>query len=140
MKKIVDGMKNEAKFSLFSIIIGLSFTIVAILTNILFNKNPFYAPNIYYAIVFFALFLFGIYMYTYAMKYRLEISEGRIKLNTLFSKINLNISDISSYECKKYGISRFYQYTLIVNEKKFIIYTRYKAEFDEILENRFKTQ
>ncbi len=140
MKKIVDGMKNEAKFSLVSIIICLTITILSILTNILNNRNPFSAPMVYYTIIFFILFLLAVYTYTYDMTYRLEISDGKIKLKTLFSKINLSISDISSYESKKYGISRFYQYTLIVNDKKFIISTRYKTEFDEILENRFETQ
>lgn len=77
--------------------------------------------------------VFSLYGYLYGEKYKLEVTTSKIKLRTLFSKIEINISDIKSYSYKRYRKTVFYQFYLITEKKKYLINTIFRDEFIEIL-------
>lgn len=80
-----------------------------------------------------------LYVYLYAIKYKVSITKDRITLNTLFNHIEIDIKDIKTFSCKRYRKSQFYQFLIFTNNKKTLINTRYKNEFERILtDNKIK--
>ena len=82
--------------------------------------------------------LFGcdfLYGYLYAIKYKVEFDNNKLYLKTLFKKIELNICDVKKYTCNRYRKSVFYQFNLFINDKKILINTRYKDEFEKVLKD-----
>ena len=77
----------------------------------------------------------GLYGWLYSIKYRLEFDNEKIYLKTLFRTIELNICDVKKYTCSRYRKSVFYQFNLFINDKKVLINTRYKDEFEKVLKD-----
>ena len=77
----------------------------------------------------------GLYGWLYSIKYRLEFDNEKVYLKTLFRKIELNIGDIEKYACNRYRKSVFYQFNLFIKDKKVLINTRYKDEFEKVLKD-----
>lgn len=78
--------------------------------------------------------LVGLYGWLYSIKYRVEITDEKIKLKTLFRKQEIDIVDVKKYSCSQYRKSVFYQFKLYVNNKNIVISTRYVNELKAILE------
>ena len=137
--KIIDGMKKEGK----------SFLRLAIFSTILFvltfiymyvNERNFQDKVLLSMLIVYSMFfLFGLYGWLYSIKYRVEFDNKRVYLKTLFRKIELNICDVKKYTCKRYRKSVFYQFNLFINDKKILINTRYKDEFEKVL-NDYKIE
>ncbi len=75
----------------------------------------------------------GLCGWLYSIKYEVVIDDKHILLKTLFRKLELNISDIKKFSYKRYKKPNFYQFILFVKDKKILLYTRYKEEFENIL-------
>ena len=134
--KIVDGMKKEGKgflkLTIFAIILfALTFVYMYI------NEKNFQDKAVLSMLMAYSMFsLFGLYGWLYAIKYRLEFDSEKVYLKTLFRKIELNICDVKKYTCNRYRKSVFYQFNLFVNDKKILINTRYKDEFEKVLKDK----
>lgn len=137
--KIIDVMKKEGK----------SFLRLAIFSTILFvltfiymyvNEKNFQDKVVLSMLMVYSMFsLFGLYGWLYSIKYRVEFDNERVYLKTLFRKIELNICDVKKYTCNRYRKSVFYQFNLFINDKKILINTRYKDEFEKVL-NDYKIE
>ena len=93
-------------------------------------------------LIFLWCFILGsisLYGWLYALKYRVEFDNEKIYLKTLFRTIELNICDVKKYTCNRYRKSVFYQFNLFINDKKILINTRYKDEFEKVL-NDYKIE
>ena len=133
--KIIDGMKKEGKgflgLALFAtILVALTFLYMYV------NEKNFRDKVVLSMLMVYSMFsLFGLYGWLYALKYRVEFDNEKVCLKTLFRKIELNISDVKKYTCNRYRKSVFYQFNLFINDKKVLINTRYKDEFEKILKD-----
>lgn len=137
--KIIDGMKKEGKIFLGIVIFA---TILFALTFIYMyvNERNFQDKVLLSMLIVYSMFfLFGLYGWLYSIKYRVEFDNKRVYLKTLFRKIELNICDVKKYTCKRYRKSVFYQFNLFINDKKILINTRYKDEFEKVL-NDYKIE
>lgn len=133
-KKIIDGMKNEGIGYKFVMIFGYIMMILMPVSIYLMNNEKFSLKDIVLlAIAWFIVGTFGLYGWLYAVKYRLEFNDEKVYLKTLFKKVEINISDVTKYTCNRYMKSVFFQFKLFTNEKKVLINTRYKDEFELIL-------
>ncbi len=77
-----------------------------------------------------------LYVYLYAIKYKVSITKDKITLITLFNHIEIEIKDIKTFSCKRYRKSQFYQFLIFTNNKKTLINTRYKDEVEKLLKNK----
>ena len=128
---------------------GKSFLRLAIFATILFaltfiymyvNEKNFQDNVVLSMLMIYSMFsLFGLYGWLYSIKYRVEFDNERVYLKTLFRKIELNICDVKKYTCNRYRKSVFYQFNLFINDKKILINTRYKDEFEKVL-NDYKIE
>lgn len=135
--KIIDGMKKESKLYR-NFLIFLIILIIGELIFILTDKQTIKDTLIIILFYFFCSLIF-FYGWLYNAKYKIEIDESKICLKTLFTKIELNMSDIKNFSCKRYLKSAFYQFYLYTKNKKVLVYTRYRDEFIQILrENNIK--
>lgn len=135
--KIIDGMKKEGKLPrIFTII-----SVILIMGEIIFmliEKQTIKDTLIIILYLSFCCLIF-FYGWLYSAKYKVEIDESKIRLKTLFNKIELNMSDIKNFSCKRYLKSSFYQFSLYTKNKKVLVNTRYRDEFIQILrENNIK--
>ena len=128
---IKDDMVKESKVWKNPMII---FFVLAALFPLLLIWNNIKTIEFILGEVFFILvgcyFLYG-YLYTY--KYKVVVTDEKVYLKTLFRKIELNICDIKKYTCNRYRKSVFYQFNLFINDRKVLINTRYKDEFEKVL-------
>ena len=132
---IVDGMKNEGKLFKFITIFGFILSCLMPLAIYWTNDESYDNTDIVlYAVVFFIMGLVGLYGWLYSIKYRIEITDEKIKLKTLFRKIEIDIVDVKKYSCSQYRKSVFYQFKLYINNKNIVISTRYVNELKAILE------
>lgn len=139
--KVIDGMKKESKKARNLTILCYLFAILIPLANYLMNNEKFSDNDI--LIIFLWCFVLGtlsLYVWLYTVKYRVEFNDEKVYLKTLFKKIELNICDIEKYTCNRYGKSVFYQFHLFIKDKKLLVNTRYKEEFETILRNNRITQ
>lgn len=131
---IVDGMKKEGRIWRTIMVLGYSLAILIQITTHLI-RDPRYSMGD--AIEATAVLLFfgslGLYGWLYAAKYHVEITEEKILLTTLFGKKELDLSEITTYSCKRYGRSVFYGFELRTREKKVLVYTRYQEALAAIL-------
>ena len=137
--KIIDELKKEGK----------SFLRLAIFATILFaltfiymyvNEKNFQDKVVLSMLMVYSMFsFFGLYGWLYSIKYRVEFDNERVYLKTLFRKIELYICDVKKYTCNRYRKSVFYQFNLFINDKKILINTRYKDEFEKVL-NDYKIE
>lgn len=134
--KTIDGMRKEGKPFRNIMLFGYIFAILMPLSIYLMNNDK-YSDNdiILFAIAGVMFGTIGLYGWIYAIKYRLEFDNEKIYLKTLFRKIEINICDVKKYTCTRYGKSVFYQFNLFINDRKVLINTRYKDEFEEVLKN-----
>ena len=137
-KNIIDNMKKESKPSLFIMIFGYFLFILSLFEWICRGESVYGEDMFMMLLVYFIFGTIGLYFWLYAIKYNLEINEEKIILKTLFKKIEIDICDISKYNCARYKKSDFYQFVLFVKDKTFLVNTRYKEEFKQILDNDIK--
>ena len=129
-----DNMKKESKLFVFLTFFGYSFSIIMPLVNYLtLDERYTITDNILFFLTFFLFGTIGLYGWLYSSTYKLEITNEKIILKTLFKRIEVNIKDIVNYTYKRYRKSVFYQFKLYTNDKKLLISTRYKDSFIEIL-------
>lgn len=133
-EKIIDGMKKESKLARDCMLFG--FILVGLYILYYFtNKNENFSDKEILLMITFCLFVgvFGLYMWLYSIKYRVEFDSKKINLKTLFRKIEIDIHNVKNYTCNRYRKSEFYQFNLFVKGKKVLINTRYKDELEKIL-------
>ena len=128
---IKDDMVKERKVwknpMIIFFVLAALFPLVLIWNNI--KTTEFILGEVFFILVG-CYFLYG-YLYTY--KYKVVVTDEKVYLKTLFRKIELNICDIKKYTCNRYRKSVFYQFNLFINDRKVLINTRYKDEFEKVL-------
>lgn len=135
--KIIDGMKKEGKPFKYVMIFGYVFAILMLLSNYFIFVEKYSDADILKIFIIYLMFgTFGLYEWLYAVTYKVEFTDDKVYLRTLFKKIELNIIDIEKYTVKRYRKSVFYQFHLFINGKKILINTRYKDEFENILKSK----
>ena len=137
--KITDGMKKEGKIykdiTIFAILLFLLTFLDVYVNNKSFNDKTVMSMLIIYGM----FIIVGLYGWLYTAKYKIDISNANVKLKTLFKKEDISLYDVKQYTCKRYKKFKFWQFTLYTNNKKNLINTRYKEEFEEILkQNKIK--
>ena len=137
--KIIDGMKKEGKgFLRLAIFATILFSLTFLYMYV--NEKDFQDKVVSSMLMVYSMFsLLGLYGWLYSIKYRLEIDNEKVYLKTLFRTIKLNICDIEKYTCNRYRKSVFYQFNLFINDRKVLINTRYKDEFEKVL-NDYKIE
>ena len=86
--------------------------------------------------MFFLLFgCYFLYGYLYVYKYKVVVTNEKIVLKTLVKSVEVQFKDIKTYNCKRYRKSKFYQFLVFCKEKKILINTRYKDEFEKVLKD-----
>ena len=134
--RIIDGMKKEGKPFRNIMLFGYIFAILIPLSIYLMNNDKYSDKDIIlFAIAGVMFGTIGLYGWLYSIKYRLEFDNEKVYLKTLFRKIELNIGDIEKYACNRYRKSVFYQFNLFIKDKKVLINTRYKDEFEKVLKD-----
>ena len=134
--RIIDGMKKEGKPFRNIMLFGYIFAILMPLSIYLMNNDKYSDKDIIlFAIAGVMFGTIGFYGWLYSIKYRLEFDNEKVYLKTLFRKIELNIGDIEKYACNRYRKSVFYQFNLFIKDKKVLINTRYKDEFEKVLKD-----
>ena len=135
--KIIDGMKKEGKLLKYVMIFGYVFAILMLLSNYFIFDVKYSDADILKIFIICLMFgTFGLYGWLYAVTYKVEFTDDKVYLRTLFKKIEFNIIDIEKYTVKRYRKSVFYQFHLFINGKKILINTRYKDEFENILKSK----
>ena len=133
-RNIIDGMKKEGKGFKILMIFAYILSLLMFLSTYLINNEKYSDKDIIIIVVFCFFFgTFGLYGWLYSIKYKLKITEEKIMLKTLFRTVEVNIKDITNYTCHRYRKSVFYQFNLFVKEKRILVATRYKEEFENIL-------
>ncbi len=134
--KMIDEMRKEGKPFRNIMLFGYIFAILMPLSIYLMNREKYSDKDvILFVIGWIMLGTFGLYGWLYSIKYRLEFDNEKVYLKTLFRKIEFNICDVKKYTCNRYRKSKFYQFNLFVNDRKILINTRYKNEFEKILKD-----
>ena len=134
--RIIDGMKKEGKPFRNIMLFGYIFAILMPLSIYLMNNDKYSDKDIIlFAIAGVMFGTIGLYGWLYSIKYRLEFDNEKVYLKTLFRKIELNIGDIEKFACNRYRKSVFYQFNLFIKDKKVLINTRYKDEFEKVLKD-----
>lgn len=135
--KIIDGMKKEGRLLKYVMIFGYVFAILMLLSNYFIFVEKYSDADILKIFIICLMFgTFGLYGWLYAVTYKVEFTDDKVYLRTLFKKIKFNIIDIEKYTVKRYRKSVFYQFHLFINGKKILINTRYKDEFENILKSK----
>ncbi len=132
--KVIDGMKKESRKARNVTILCYLF---AILMPLSISNNGKYSDSDILMIFLWSFMLgtFSLYVWIYAAKYKVDFDSEKVHLKTLFKKIEVNICDVEKYTCNRYRKSVFYQFNLFIKDKKVLINTRYKDEFEQILKN-----
>lgn len=126
-----DDMKKESKLYKYPMI--LFFALATLFPFVSFWNDIKTADLILGVISFLLISCFFLYGYLYAYKYNVIVFNNKIVLNTLFKSIEIQYKDIKSYSCRRYKKSVFFQFSFFCKEKKYIIYTRYRDELEELL-------
>ena len=135
--RTIDGMKKEGKPFRNVMFFGFVFSILMPLSIYLMNNDKYSDKDmILFAIAGIMFGTIGLYGWLYSMKYRLEFDNEKVFLKTLFKKIEFNICDVKKYTCNRYRKSVFYQFNLFIKDKKVLINTRYKDEFEKVLKDK----
>ncbi len=137
--KITDGMKKEGKICKYITIFAMILFLLSFLDAYVNNKS-YNDKTVMSMLIIYGMFaIFGLYGWLYTSKYKIVISNTNVKLKTLFKKEDINLCDVKRYTCKRYKKSKFWQFTLYINNKKIVVNTRYKEKFEEILkENKIE--
>lgn len=135
---ITDNMKKEAKAGKVLTILGYTFAVLMPLSirlsQWLFNATKYTdRDGLLFALSFFLLGSLGLYYWLYAIKYKLAITETRISVRTLFRSFQIDLNEVTSYTCKRYKKSAFYQFTFFTQKGRFMISTRYRDELNSLL-------
>ena len=134
--KIIDGMRKEGKPFRNIMLFGYIFAILMPLSIYLMNNDKYSDKDIILFVITGVMFgTIGLYGWLYSMKYKLEFDNEKVYLKTLFRTIELNICDVKKYTCNRYRKSVFYQFNLFINNRKVLINTRYKDEFEKVLKD-----
>lgn len=133
-KRIVDGIKSEGKAYRMLMILGYVFCALYPLAMLVTKNSKFSNKDIIMAAISFFMFgCIGLYGLIYSKKYRIEITEEKIKLITLFRTKELFMHEITRYSYKRYRRSALYIFTLHTQGQSIQLYTRYQEEFRELL-------
>lgn len=131
---IKDDMLKESKVwkkpMIIFLVLSVLFPLVLIWKNI--KVTEFILGEVFFILVGFYFF----YGYLYAYKYKVVVTNEKIVLKTLFKSVEVQFEDIKTYNSKRYRKSEFYQFLVFCEEKKILINTRYKDDFEKLLKNK----
>ena len=134
--KIIDGMRKEGKSFRNVMLFGYVFSILMPLSIYLTNSDEYNDKDVILIAITWVMFgTIGLYGWLYSINYRLEFDNKKVHLKTLFREIEINICDVEKYTCNRYRKSVFYQFNLFINDRKVLINTRYKDEFEKVLKD-----
>ena len=133
--KIIDGMEKESKLFKSITIVALILFLLTFVYMYVNNKSLQDRQVQSMLFVLLAFIAIGLYAWLYSANYSITISNTQILLKTLFAKRVINICDVKKYTCIRYKKSAFYQFNLFIKDKKVLINTRYKEEFEKILKD-----
>ena len=86
------------------------------------------------AAIFAVFFLISLYMFLYALIYRVETYTDRIIYRSLFRKVEISINTIKTFKFIRYYKTGFYQYKICyANDKHIKISTKHNIGFTELL-------
>lgn len=132
-RRVIDDMKKESKalkrWMIVLYIAGISFIVSMWLQ---FDKELLYA----YIIISVAVIIYLIYILYWwfcVKKYRIEIDDEKVYIETLFERMEIQMKDIEKYSYKRYRRSPLFKFYLFVQGKRYLIYTRFKWELEIIL-------
>ena len=133
--KLTDDMKKEEKIYKYITIFAMLLFLLTFL-DVYINNKSYNDKTVMSMLIIYGMFIIvGLYGWLYSMKYKLEFDNEKVYLKTLFRKMELNICDVKKYTCNRYRKSVFYQFNLFINNRKVLINTRYKDEFEKVLKD-----
>lgn len=133
--KITDDMKKEGKIYKYITIFAMLLFLLTFL-DVYINNKSYNDKTVMSMLIIYGMFIIvGLYGWLYSMKYKLEFDNEKVYLKTLFRKMEINICDVKKYTCNRYRKSVFYQFNLFINNRKVLINTRYKDEFEKVLKD-----
>lgn len=131
---IVDDTKKESKWCGILAVFIYLLAFLSPLDSLTDRENYPFGDAIISSIVYFVLATIVLYCWLEARRYRIEITESRIKIRTLFKKKEILFSSFIKYTYKQVSIFGFYRFILYMKDKKaLLINTHYKEEFETIL-------
>ena len=133
IEKIIDGMKEEGKIFINITIVAFALFLLTFVYMYQNNKRIQDAGILSMLLICLLVAIIGLCSWLYSIKYEVVIDDKHILLKTLFRKLELNICDIKKFSYKRYKKPNFYQFILFIKGKRILLYTRYKAEFENIL-------
>ena len=131
---IVDDTKKESKWCGILAVFIYLLAFLSPLDSLTDRENYPFGDAIISSIVYFVLATIVLYCWLEGRRYRIEITESRIKIRTLFKKKEILFSSFIKYTYKQVSIFGFYRFILYMQDKKaLLINTHYKEEFETIL-------
>ena len=131
---IVDDTKKESKWCGIIAVFIYMLAFLSPLASLTDRENYPLKDSLIIAIFYFVLATFVLYCWLEARRYRIEITESRIKIRTLFKKKEILFSSFIKCTYKQVSIFGFYRFILYMQDKKaLLINTHYKEEFEAIL-------
>lgn len=128
---ITDSFEKESKFWKFPMIV---FVILACLCPLsLIMEETKIQEFIVQESFFLLAVVYFLYAFCWAKNYHVLVFDNRIIIKTLFKRKEIGIGEVTSYSCKKYRKTVFYQFELHTGKSKTILYTRFKDDFEKIL-------
>ena len=89
------------------------------------------AAAIAVAVIIYLIYI--LYWWFCVKKYRIEIDDGKVYIETLFERMEIQMKDIEKYSYKRYRRSPLFKFYLFAQGKRYLIYTRFKWELEIIL-------
>lgn len=136
---INDNYKKESWLP----ILGFIATLIASLRILLFDIIGIYSfyesamgkkQAITIFVIFCVLALHALYLLIAIMSYKLEVTEDKIYLRSLFKKSEYNFNDSEICRYKRHRNTSLYRFSLKSENDEILVTTRYKEELLKILE------
>ncbi len=129
---IVDSMKKEGRWQLVGAIFWVTCAVLPFLLAILTGKEII--GSVIIASAFFLIAgCFPFFTWLYRANYRIEVTEQKIYIKTLFKEIEINIWDITSYTYLKNKDQELCAFILYYKNTNQVIKTRFGNELGVIL-------
>ena len=129
---IKDNFTKESKIWRMPMI--LFFVLASILPFVLIFNHVSIKEFIQMEIFLITVGCYFLYLYLYTYKYNVTVTEEKIILETLFKRTDVNFKDIKEHSCNKYKKTHFYQFIICTNDRKLLIYTRFKDDLENLLQ------
>lgn len=139
-KHIKDDFKKEIKPKIIVVIISFSIALICLRLiiksllddiDLLEDKTGI---SLIAAFVLFAIIgFFGLFQCIRSSKYKLEITEQKILIQTRRARNIVYFNEIKNYSIQRYKKTQLYTFYLFTAKGVLTLYTRYKDEFISIL-------